>query len=74
MTNRQRQKCLDKAKWLESEKQGHDMGGCMLYCQYCEHADHSHPTESGKCYASYEEMSKNCYCATAFNKLGKAKR
>ena len=29
------QKMLDKQKWVESEKQGVDMSGCMPYCIYC---------------------------------------
>lgn len=61
------QKRLDKKKWLESEKQGYDMGGCMTYCEKCEYADHSHPTEKGKCYATQEERVTNSFCAKAYN-------
>lgn len=68
-TNIERQKSLDKQKWLESENQGHDMSGCMLYCECCEKADHTHPTENGKCYASQEEREQNCLCAKAFNRM-----
>ena len=62
------QKMLDKQKWVESEQQGHDMSGCMLYCQYCDKADHSHPTENGKCYATQEEREKYYYCAKAYKR------
>lgn len=69
MTNKQRQTALDKNKYLESQQQGFDMSGCMLYCAKCEHADHSHPTENGKCYITHEERVANCACAKAYNKL-----
>lgn len=62
------QKALDKQKWLESEKQGFDMSGCMPYCQYCDYADHSHPTENGRCYASQKEREKQKLCEKAFHK------
>lgn len=69
MTNKERQKQLDNEKWVESEKQGFDMSGCMSYCEKCEFADHSHPTENGKCYATQEEREKCTLCAKAFNKM-----
>lgn len=59
------QKELDEQKWLESEKQGHDMSGCMPYCEKCEYADHSHPTENGKCYAE-SNRAEDCLCANAW--------
>lgn len=62
------QKRLDKKKWLESEKQGFDMSGCMPYCAKCQYADHSHPTENGKCYATQEEKTHYSFCAKAYNK------
>jgi hypothetical protein len=63
------QKMLDKQKWEESEKQRYDMGGCMLYCQYCDKADHSHATENGKCYATPEEREKYSLCAKAYKRM-----
>ena len=63
------QKMLDKQKWVESEQQGYDMSGCMLYCQYCDKADHSHPTENGKCYATQEEREKYCLCVTPYKRM-----
>lgn len=69
MTNEERQRSLDKKKWLESEQQGFDMSGCMLYCEKCGYADHSHPTENGKCYAKQENRNLNCLCAKAYNRL-----
>lgn len=74
MTNIERQKKLDKEKWLESEKNGYDMGGCMLHCQYCEYADHTHPTMNGKCYATQKQRQYQCLCATAYNRWDKKTR
>ena len=69
MTNKERQKALDKAKYLESQQQGFDMSGCMLYCEKCQYADHSNPTENGKCYITQEEREEKSTCAIAYNKL-----
>ena len=71
MTNKARQKKLDKDKWFESEKNGFDMGGCMLYCEFCEYADHSHPTFNGKCYSTQDERVKYCLCAKAYNRMAR---
>ena len=71
MDNKKRQSWLDKKKWAESEAQGFDMSGCMPYCEKCEHADHSHPTENGKCYAAQEKREKLCLCARAYNKMSR---
>jgi hypothetical protein len=68
-TLKKEQKRLDKAKWLESQSQGFDMSGCMLYCQECEYADHTHPTENGKCYAPQEKREKEQLCARSYNRL-----
>lgn len=72
ISNKERQRQLDEEKWLESEKQGFDMGGCMLYCQYCDKADHRHKTELGKCYATQDQRVADCLCAKAYNKMQKA--
>ena len=69
MKNEKRQASLDKKKWLESQEQGFDMSGCMLYCEKCEYADHSHPTEDGKCTATQERREAECLCAKAFNRM-----
>lgn len=69
MTNKRRQAVLDRQKWRESEAQGFDMSGCMLYCAKCEHADHTHPTENGKCHASQEKREELCLCARAYNRM-----
>ena len=61
------QKKLDKEKWLISEQNGYDMGGCLHHCQYCEYADHSHATMNGKCYATQEQREKQFLCALSYN-------
>ena len=68
------QKRLDKKKWLESEKQGYDMSGCMLYCEKCQFADHSNKTESGNCYATQDQRETDSLCAKAYNKMQKANK
>lgn len=73
ISNKNRQKLCDLEKWFESKKQGHDMSGCMPYCEHCEKADHSHPTELGKCYATQEERVANSFCAKAYNLMKKDK-
>jgi hypothetical protein len=69
--NAERQAVLDRKKWLESREQGFDMSGCMLYCSKCEFADHSHPTENGKCYAPHEKRVSECLCAKAYNRFAR---
>ena len=73
MTNKARQKSLDRQKWFESEKNGYDMGGCMLYCQFCYKADHSDPTLNGSCYASQTEREDLSLCAIAYNRMVRKK-
>lgn len=65
---------LNREKWLESEKQGFDMSGCMPYCKFCNMADHSHQTENGKSYASHYERTINCICAKSKNIMNLKKR
>ena len=63
MTNLQRQKQLDKRKWLESEQWGSDLSGLMPYCGYC--------TYSLNCPISQMDREMNCLCAKAWNKMAK---
>jgi hypothetical protein len=74
LTLKQRQQKLDLQKWVDSKKQGFDMSGCMLYCEKCEFANHSHPTEHGKCYATQEQRESQCLCAKAYNKRQKTNK
>lgn len=69
MTNKERQKSLDKKKWLESEKQEFDMSGFMAYCEYCDNRGGMH----GECQATQEEREKDCLCATAYNRMKRAR-
>ena len=65
MTNKERQKSLDKKKWLESEKQGCDLSGAMEYCSCCSECD----WWLDICTATQEERESKCLCATAYNRM-----
>jgi hypothetical protein len=58
------QKMLDKQKWVESEQQGYDMSGCMLYCKHCEKC-----LSNSKCEATQEEREKYYLCAKAYKRM-----
>lgn len=63
MTNNERQKSLDKKKYLYSQELGRDLSGAMVYCEFCDKA------VSNKCTATQEEREENCICARAFNRM-----
>lgn len=73
MTNKERQKSLDKKKWLASEKHGHDLSGEMSPCHYCKKQTPNGWQKDGYfkhgCTASQEERETACLCATAFNRM-----
>ena len=76
MTNKERQKSLDKKKWLSSEKNGEDMSGQMPYCFECgmqgfDRWCASHATNI--CTASQQEREELCYCARAYNRMVRTK-
>ena len=62
MTNKERQKSLDKSKWLCSERDNKDLSGKMVYCTLCRHQ-----TKDG-CNAAQEERESKCLCAKAYNR------
>lgn len=64
MKNKERQKRLDINKWLESEKQGEDMSGAMLYCDACEKQRNGY-----WCGCTQDERETQCLCATAYNRM-----
>lgn len=68
MTNKQRQEWFNKKKWLESEKQGVDMSGIMVICDYCD------ACVGVTCTATQKEIDEKCYCATAYNRLVRERR
>ena len=61
------QKMLDKQKWLESEKQGVDMSGCMPYCRYCGKRE----IEERYCWcrATQEDREKYYHCVTPYKRM-----
>lgn len=70
MKNNERQKSLDKKKWIESEKNDFDMSGFMPYCQVCKERD----CIDGGCIATQEEREGQCLCATAYNRMKRAEK
>ena len=70
MTNQERQRSLDKEKWLKSEELGTDLSGCMIYCDYCYHQVHTF--EATSCDAPSERESR-CLCASAYNRMKRGK-
>ena len=72
MTNRERQKWLDKKKWLKSEKAGRDLSGNMDYCLSCKKQGVQFDDENMGffiCESTQEEREKDNLCAKAYNKL-----
>lgn len=70
MTNKERQKSLDKKKWLESEKKGEDLSGKMPYCNDC----HNRYLFEERCGVTQEEREQKCLCATAYNRMQRARK
>ena len=63
MKNIERQKSLDKKKYLASEKYGGDLSGVMKYCWGCE------SRYDMSCTKSQEERESKCLCAKAYNAM-----
>lgn len=78
MKNTERQKSLDKKKWIASEKNGMDMSGEMLHCFYCKKRTPRDWQSDGflrhGCSASQEEREGQCLCATAYNRMKRTKK
>lgn len=64
MTNKERQKSLDKKKWIVSEKENFDKTGEMPYCFHC-----LWQSVYLVCEASQEKRESKCLCATAYNRM-----
>ena len=64
MTNQERQKQLDKQKWLRSKQYDEDLSGKMPYCITCDRKNCLH-----RCTAIQKEREEYCLCAKAYNKL-----
>lgn len=67
MTNRQRQKDIDKQKWEDGVRFGYDPSGLLAMCNYCPKQYHI-----CKCSATQEEREAQCLCAKAYNKMRRA--
>jgi len=53
MNNEDRQKMLDRIKWLDSEEANKDKCGTYVYCKYC-NKDKKYP-----CANAYNKFMKN---------------
>ena len=79
MKNIEKQKSLDKKKWLESEAKGFDMSGKMPWCSYCGMQgfdlcdDGRHKGIHTICTVTQEERENQCLCAKAFNRMQRRK-
>ena len=67
MKNAERQKTLDEQKWLASEAKGCDQSGKMAWCDLCRFR-----LDDG-CFATQEERTRVSLCATAYNRMIRAK-
>lgn len=63
MTNKERQKLLDKKKWSESAKQSADLSGKMDYCKRCDMC------EATGCRATQALREGESLCAKAYNRM-----
>lgn len=63
MKKEERQKRLDEAKWLESEKAGKDTSGVQEYCLYCKKRN------KVPCDIPQDAREKDGLCATAYNRM-----
>lgn len=68
MTNKERQRSLDKKKWFRSIEEGSDQSGKLFYCDYCTKQN----TAFNICDADQYSRETNCLCATAFNRSERA--
>jgi hypothetical protein len=67
MTNKERQKQLDKQKWMASEAKTSDQSGNMDYCKHCDR------NSCGNCSATQDERRGLCICARAYNRMVRRK-
>ena len=70
MNNIDRQKWCDKKKWILSEKNCEDISGEMEYCDYCEF----NGGIFNKCTLTQKERESKCLCATAYNRMIRARK
>ncbi len=67
MKNSDRQKSLDKRKWLASEKAGTDLSGKMDYCKHCFYQGINIHHGGGCCFGKREDIEQESSCAKAYN-------
>lgn len=74
MTNYQRQKKLDEQKYLVSEAKQSDQSGIMPYCDYCNYSYYKQTGIVVGCGKPQNEREENCLCATAYNRMVRARK
>jgi hypothetical protein len=74
MTNYQRQKKLDEQKYLVSEAKKEDQSGNMPYCDYCNYSYYKQSGIAVGCEKPQNEREENCLCATAYNRMIRARK
>lgn len=65
--NIERQRSLDRKKWVQSEKQGKDLSGARDYCECCKYQINT--CYAIGCSASQEEREAKSLCAKAYNRM-----
>lgn len=65
MTNKERQRSLDRKKWYESIAKNSDQSGKMVYCEFCDKCDAGFKV----CRADQYVRENGTLCATAFNRM-----
>ena len=75
MTNIEKQKWLDRKKWVRSEKAGNDWSGLMEYCYYCPNQQYGNVkidtlnlTVPTGCLLPQKDRENNCACAKAYRR------
>lgn len=64
MTNKERQRSLDKKKYYASQKEGYNLSGKMDYCKYCS----KKAFNESRCTMPQEERVAGSFCAKAYNR------
>ena len=67
MTNKERQKSLDKQKRILSEDYGYDLSGKLFYCDHC--GQQTYKQNCKVCSATQSDRESGCLCATAYNRM-----
>ena len=67
MTNKERQKDLDKQKWVRGVEVDCNPSGTMYYCSSCKYSN------GYTCSKTQAELEADCLCAKAYNRMVRGK-